>query len=172
MISENEIFPIGQIVKPHGVNGELSFTFTTDVFDEEKTAFFILEVNGIYVPFFIESYRFKSNSTGLLKLEDINNEIQAKALSGTTIYLPKTYLDKVESTDVELDYFVGFEIVDANAGSIGAITEVDQTTENALFVIGYGEDEMLIPIGEDYIVEIDHDNKVLYVSLPDGLLEL
>ena len=75
MISLDEIFPIGQINKPHGVNGELSFTFSSDVFDTEEIPYLIMEIEGIPVPFFIEEYRFKPPVSALTKrpLRDWNN---------------------------------------------------------------------------------------------------
>ena len=33
MIKKDEVFKIGVFNKPHGVKGELSFTFTDDIFD-------------------------------------------------------------------------------------------------------------------------------------------
>lgn len=172
MISKEEIFPIGQINKPHGVNGEMSFSFTSDVFDTEDVPYLIFDMQGIFVPFFIDEYRFKSNETALIKFEGINSDEKARSFSGLTIFLPKKYLDKVEDTAIELDYFVGFMLVDQQIGEIGIISEVDQTTENALFVIPKADDELLIPVGDEYIQEIDHDNKRIMVNLPLGLLEL
>lgn len=172
MILKEEVFPIGQIIKPHGVNGEMSFNFTTDVFDSEEVEFFIMELNGILVPFFIEEYRFKSNSTGLVKLSGVNSDEQAREFSGLTLFVSKDFLEKVEDTDIELDYFVGFQLIDKTKGLLGVVTEVDQTTENALFVIPTDDDELLIPVGDDYIEEIDHDKKIVYLNLPEGLLEI
>lgn len=172
MILKETIFPIGQIIKPHGVNGEMSFNFTSDVFDTEEVPYVIIEIQGIFVPFFIDEYRFKSNETALIKLEGVASDEKARTFSGSTVYLPKKYLEKVEDTEIELDYFVGFTLIDETKGEIGLILEVDQTTENALFVIGEGKDEMLIPVGDDYIIEIDHDHKRIIVNLPEGLLEL
>jgi 16S rRNA processing protein RimM len=172
MISKSSVFPIGQIAKPHGVNGEMSFSFTSDIFDREEVPFFIFEMDGILVPFFIEEYRFKGNTTGLLKLEDIDNEIQAREFAGLTIYLPNKFLEKVEDAEIELDYFAGFTLIDSEKGVLGVISEVDQTTDNVLFVIPTEDDELLIPAGEEYIEEIDHDKKIIYVKLPEGLLDL
>lgn len=172
MIFKDDVFPIGQIIKPHGVSGEMSFNFTSDVFDTEDIPFIILEMQGILVPFFIEEYRFKSGSTGLIKLDGIKNENQARALSGLTIFVQKKYLDKVEDAEIELDYFVGFDLIDAERGLLGNISEVDQTTDNVLFVIPNGDDELLIPAGEEYIEEIDHQKKTIRVRLPEGLLDL
>jgi 16S rRNA processing protein RimM len=172
MILKDEVFPIGQITKPHGVSGEMAFNFTSDVFDTEEIPFIILEIQGILVPFFIEEYRFKSNSTGLIKLDGIKTEEQVKSLSGLTIFIPKKYLDKVVDAEIEQDYFTGFSLVDNEKGLLGIISEVDQTTENVLFVIPKDDDELLIPAGEEYISEIDHEKKIIYLNLPEGLLDL
>jgi 16S rRNA processing protein RimM len=172
MISKAEVFPIGQIAKPHGVNGEMSFSFTSDIFDREEIPYFVFEIQGILVPFFLDDYRFKGSTTGLLKLDGITTEEQAREFYGLTIYLPKKFLEKVEHTEIEFDYFAGFTLVDAVKGSLGVIAEVDQTTDNVLFVIQTKDDELLIPAGEEYIENIDHDKKIIYVRLPEGLLDL
>ncbi len=172
MITQNEVFPIGQIIKPHGINGEMSFSFSSDIFDREDVLYFVLDMQGILVPFFLEEYRFKGSTTGLLKLEGVNSADAAAEFAGLTIYLPKKYLEKVDDAEIELDYFTGFSLVDAEKGLLGVISEVDQTTDNVLFVIPSSDDEMLIPAGEEYIEDIDHEKKIIYVRLPEGLLDL
>ena len=74
MITREELIRIGRFNKPHGVKGELSFTFTDDVFDRTECPYIVCEIDGIFVPFFIEEYRFKSDTTALIKLEDVDNE--------------------------------------------------------------------------------------------------
>ena len=63
-------------------------------------------------------------------------------------------------------------MTDAQKGLIGVIAEVDQSTENVLFVIPTENDELLIPFFEDLIEKIDHKKKMLFVNLPAGLLDL
>ncbi|MDD3078503.1 MAG: ribosome maturation factor RimM [Paludibacter sp.] len=172
MILKENLFPIGEINKPHGVNGEMSFSFSTDVFDKEDITYFIIEMDGIPVPFFIEEYRFKTNSTGLLMFDGIDTDEKARNFMGKIIYLEKKHLDKVENDEIGVEYFEGFTLIDTEHGAIGVISEVDQTTENVLFIVEKDGEELLIPVGEDYVKEIDHENKILYVSLPEGLLEL
>lgn len=172
MILKTEVFPIGQITKPHGVNGEMSFSFSSDVFDREDVAYFVFEIQGLLVPFFIEQYRFRSNSTGLLTLDGVESDEQARAFAGLTIFVPKKFLEKVEDAEIELDYFAGFSLIDVEKGLLGVISEVDQTTDNVLFVIPKDDDELLIPAGEEYIEAIDHEKKTILVRLPEGLLDL
>ena len=70
MIERDELIKIGRFNKPHGVKGELSFTFTDDVFDRTDCPYIVCEIDGIFVPFFIEEYRFKSDTTGEKDFEE------------------------------------------------------------------------------------------------------
>ena len=72
MIKKDEVFKIGVFNKPHGVKGELSFTFTDDIFDRVDGEYLICLLDGILVPFFIEEYRFKSDNVALIKFERID----------------------------------------------------------------------------------------------------
>ena len=54
MITREELIRIGRFNKPHGVKGELSFTFTDDVFDRTECSYIVCEIDGIFVPFFVE----------------------------------------------------------------------------------------------------------------------
>lgn len=57
---------------------------------------------------------------------------------------------------------VGFEIED-DGRVVGKIAQVDESTINTLAIM---EDERMIPLHEDFIVEIDEDARILRVNLP------
>lgn len=171
MITKEEIFRIGKIEKVHGLNGELSFNFTTDVFDTAESSFIILEIDGIFVPFFIENYRFKSDSTGLIKFDGVNSDMKARELVSCDMYLPNSFLAEMEDSEVGLEYFKGFNLMEGTQ-LIGGIIDVDESTENALFIVDRDGEDLLIPVVDEYILEIDHENRTLYVELPEGLLDL
>ena len=82
MIKREDVYRIGQLERPHGVRGEITFRFVDDVFDRVETDHLLIELDGILVPFFIEEYRFKSNEVALLKFEDIDTQMQAREISG------------------------------------------------------------------------------------------
>ena len=56
---------------------------------------------------------------------------------------------------------VGFEIED-DGRVVGKIAQVDESTINTLAIL---EDERMIPLHEDFIVEIDEDARILRVNL-------
>lgn len=171
MILKEDLFPVGELNKPHGLNGEMSFSFTTDVFDQVEAPFFVIEIQGILIPFYITSYRFKSETTGLIKFEGIDTEEKARELYACALYLPKKYIDQAETTDIGLEYFIGFTVIEGSK-QIGIIKDIDDSTENALFIVDSLDGETLIPVVDEYITDIDHAEKIIYMELPDGLLEL
>ena len=80
MIKLDDIFKLGRFYTPHGICGEINFSFTDDIFDRTESPYWVVEIDGIFVPFFVESYRFRGETTALVKIEDINDEQAAKLL--------------------------------------------------------------------------------------------
>ena len=68
MIKKEDVFKIGQFAKPHGIKGEIALVTNSDVFDDSDDPYIICEMDGILVPFFIEEYRYETDTVILLKL--------------------------------------------------------------------------------------------------------
>jgi len=175
MIRENEIFKIGKLIKPHGVKGEIAFSFDNDVFDRVDCPYLICKIDGIFVPFFLKEYRFKGSDTALVTFDDIDSEDKAQRLSGIEVYFPRKYYENENDTNDEINYswnfFLGFRVMDEKAGDLGIIEAVDESTINTLFIVVNGDKEYIIPATEDFITGIDAKEKILYLSLVDGLIE-
>ena len=171
MIKKEEVFKIGIINKPHGVKGEVSFTFTDDIFDRvEDCDYLVLLLDGILVPFFIEEYRFRSDNVALVKFEGIDSTEKARTLTNVEVYYPVKFMDDQEEIS-SWNYFIGFRVEDIHHGCLGTVVDVDDATKNVLFVIENGDEEVLLPAHEEFILDIDRKKKILKVDIPDGLLE-
>lgn len=171
MIKKEEVFKIGVINKPHGVKGEVSFSFTDDIFDRvEDCDYLILMMNGILVPFFWEEYRFKSDNVALVKFEGIDTAERAKMFTNVEVYFPKKYMDEQDEI-TSWNFFVGFQVNDVRHGALGEIVDVDDATMNVLFVIEKEGEELLLPAHEEFILDLDKKNRVLTVEIPEGLLD-
>lgn len=173
MIKREDVYKIGLFNKPHGINGELQFTFTDDVFDRVECDYLICMLDGILVPFFIEEYRFRSDSTALVKLEGVDTAERARMFTNVEVFFPKALAEKDSNDELTWDFFVGLRIVDVHHGALGTITEVDNSTINTLFVVETNDgNELLIPAQEDFIEGIDPDAGVVTVDLPEGLVDM
>ena len=165
------VVSIGRLGKPHGVKGEITFTFTSDVWDRAEVDYLILMVDGILVPFFLEEYRFRGEHTALLKFVDLDSIEAIQEIIGAEVYIEESQMEGMASADVDYtwEYFVGFHVEDAVAGDLGEIVRVDESTENVLFELAAGQ---LLPAVENFIEDIDHERRIIRMSLPEGLLEL
>ena len=118
MITREELIGIGVYNKPHGIAGEISATVDVDVDVLSGFSCLVSEIDGIYVPFFVNACRPKSHETVLLTIDGISNEQEATKLVNHEIYALKRDYDMLDDeTDADalpLDYFIGFviELVD------------------------------------------------------------
>ena len=173
MIKKEEVYKIGIFNKPHGIHGELQFTFTDDIFDRVDCDYLICLLDGIFVPFFIEEYRFRSDSTALVKLEGIDTAERARMFTNVDVYFPVKHAEEAEDGELSWNFFVGFRMEDVRHGELGEVVEVDTTTVNTLFVVEQEDgEELLVPAQEEFIVEINQEKKLITVELPEGLLNL
>lgn len=172
MIRREDVYKIGIFNKPHGIHGELSFTFTDDVFDRVEGDYLICLLDGIFVPFFIEEYRFRSDSTALVKLEGVDTAERARMFTNIEVYFPARHAQEAGPGELSWDFFVGFRVEDVQHGELGEVVEVDNSTVNTLFVIEKDGNELLLPAQEEFIVDIDRMHRVMTVNIPEGLLSL
>lgn len=173
MIRNNEVFKIGRIGKPHGVKGETTLQFADDVFDRVDAAYLVIEIDGILVPFFIEEYRFRSDSVALMKFCDIDTMEQARQITGCNVFFPYSLTDS-DDDSVTWAEIIGYHIIDTATGKdIGSITAVDDTTINVLFEVETtGGENVLIPASDDLIQGIDTKQRAIDMIIPKGILDL
>ena len=176
MITREELILIGHYNKPHGVTGEISATVEVDIDVLRQLSCLVSEMDGIFVPFFVNSCRPKSSETVLLTIDGISSEQEVSRLVNHDIFaLKRDYRQESEDEDADgypLDFFIGFEIRDTDGTTIGTITDVDEQTENAIFIISRDDEEIMVPASDDLIVEFDLDKKLMVMDLPQGLLDL
>lgn len=174
MIQEKNLIEVGKILKPHGVKGEMTFLFNQREFAEADNNFYFFLLDGLFVPFFVEEFRFNSNVSACVKIEEINTVEEAINYNDTLLYLPKELigeLDKEEQFESEWEQFIGYTVFDDNNAIIGVIKSVDSSTINVLFIVANKDEDILIPATTDFILEINQTEMQIYLSLPEGLLD-
>ena len=170
MIKEQEVYKIGLIGKAHGVKGELSIQIDDDIFDRVDAEYLVLKLDGIFVPFFMEEYRFKSDSVALVKFEGVDTQERARELTGVEVYFPRELAEQDEEAELSYAALVGYTLIDDNSGKpVGTIAYVDEQTINIMFEL---EDGRLIPASEELIVDVDQKNRTITLDIPVGILDL
>ncbi len=168
MLKKEDFVYFGRLTKPHGTKGEIGINGDGIILGEDCD-FVACELDGILVPFFLESCRGKNNDTIIVKFEHLDSAESVRFLTNCATYIPREWIDEEENYTWK--YFVGFTAEDETVGELGEITDVDDTTINTLFVVDYNGEELLVPAGEEMIKEIDHEQRIIRFNLPEGLIE-
>lgn len=166
---------IGQIMRPHGVRGELRMKVRTDyperVIQDLKTVY--LGRNPLHQEadaYELESARFHKDHL-LLKFAGIDDRTEAEMLRGLRVMVDIDDAVPLEEDEFYLYEVIGLTVRTADDIELGTIRSVIETGANDVYVVkGRAYGEVLIPAHDETIVEIDFDAGVLTVSLPDGLL--
>lgn len=174
MITQEEVIEIGRTLKPHGIKGEISISINNDNINEKTAPYFILNIDNILVPFFIKNIRFKSSETALVLFDGVETEELARSLGGNTVYLHKKFTAGFVDDEDEggLAEFIGYTIIDENKNVIGEIIDIDDNTENVLFIVAANNDELYIPATDDFIIEINDNTQTIQMQLPKGLVNM
>ena len=178
MIQESQLIEVGYITKLHGLKGEMQVTVTDTVFDDvKKCPYLVCQLDGIFVPFFLAGYRFRSDTSMLLTFEDIDSQEKAQLFCGHTLYFDRRCFTKQEAKDYdtaaeeELGY-IGYQLIDTELGPIGEITGIDDQTANVLFLVDRNGEEIMIPAADDLVEAIDDDARTIIMHLPVGLINM
>lgn len=171
-MTKEESFYIGYITKTKGLKGELQLYFEFEDYQDLDLDVIFLELNGKMVPFFVASHKLYENSTGLFYFDDVDHVDKAQPLVKKKAYLPLS--KKPEREDDEFYYtdLKGFIAVDETLGELGEIIEVNEYPQQFVATVTYQNKEILFPLNEDFIVEIDDEENILTLDLPEGLLDI
>ena len=175
MIKKEDIVAIGKFQKTHALKGELNALLDIDGDYAADGHPLIIDIDGIYVPFYAETVRPKGAESFLVKLRDLDYQEKAQEHVNKEIFgLRSDLVEYFDDPDMEIVAdFVGYKVVDSRLGEIGSIEDVDDSTANVLFVVATDDGETVyIPVVEEFINAVDDERKVVETTLPEGLVDL
>ena len=167
-----EYFKIGKLVAAFGVKGEMILKHSLGKKSALKglKAIFIEEQKQSFIPWFIISAKSKSEDEIYIQLEGIDSREAALKLIQKEAWLPEEDFKKQASSSSPLS-FLGFSIID-NGNDLGPILELIEQPHQLLCRIEIDEKEVLIPLNEQTLQKVDTKKKQVFVTLPDGLLDI
>ncbi len=169
---KDDCFYLGIITKQIGYKGLIDIFLDVDEPENYNNIDSVFVDFGTdLVPFFIEKIQLKNNHA-TVKFEDIDINI-IPALIKKEVYLPLEFLPKLDGNKFYFHEIINFEIIDKNFGKIGYISSVLEYPAQSIFqVLTPDNKEVLIPIVDEIIVEVDRINKCILIDAPEGLIEM
>lgn len=172
-MQKSECFALGKITKTHALKGEVIIYLDVDQPESyQNLEAVFLDIKGQLVPYIIEEIQVKGKKS-IVKFEDISSIEEAESIVNTDAYLPLSALPELSDNQFYYHEVIGYEMIDAGNGQpIGTLKAIYESPGQDLFAIEIEGKEALVPIVDDFIVEIIHTEKKIKIVLPDGLLDV
>ncbi|MFO8022666.1 MAG: ribosome maturation factor RimM [Perlabentimonas sp.] len=171
-MKQPQLTEVGVIKRTHGVNGEVQVIWNNDFKpDNAELESVFLQIEGIPIPFFIKKLRNKGINDSLVLFDEVESIEQANEIMGLSIYAE--IIRKEEPDEIFLDDLVGYTIISSNGVQVGTIEELQDYAGNLVFqIVNTAGHETLIPATSDFILELDEEEKILIMELPEGLIDI
>jgi 16S rRNA processing protein RimM len=163
---------IGKVTRLHGYKGELSLKLDpeySDLFEDQEYVF--LELNKKPVPHFIDAVRYTAQGYALVFFEGVTDQATAERLRGAFVYVDAEAIP-AEYDENSIRRFSGYQVIDISEGDLGLVSSVVEHPGNSFLVIDREDGEVLIPLIDPIIKEIDDEHKIIRIEAPDGLISL
>jgi 16S rRNA processing protein RimM len=158
---------IAQVLKSNGREGELLVGFVgiaPEDIDLEEPVF--IEFDGLPVPFYFESFTPRGNTRALVRLTGVRNLTDAEELVGRDVCAED---DLYEDEEEDL---TGWAVLDADGTEVGIVTAHEDIPGNPCIWVETGHGEVLVPLREELVLDLDEQKETLRMTIPEGLLDL
>ena len=163
MITTEQVIAIGRITRTHGKRGEIQCLMDNEYWDNADATFLILSIDNILVPFRVLDWRGKGSDSLIFQLDRITDEQTAQQFIGNQAYMLKSDISEEDEIMPTWQSLLGYRVLDTDQGELGTITDVDETTINTLVTLNHSQ---LIPLHEDFIINIEPDKQLITICLP------
>lgn len=169
----DDCYYLGYVKKQHGLDGEVSlYLDADDPTRYKKLGSVLLEVKGLLVPFFIDQISIKQGQV-IVRFTNTKTLADAEMLVGCAIYLPLEMLPPLTGKNAFYYHEIeGYEVFDTEKGLIGQVATVYDNPRQAIISIMAGSKEILVPVDDKIILEVDKKERKLHIQAPEGLIDL
>ncbi|MCX6281566.1 MAG: ribosome maturation factor RimM [Bacteroidetes bacterium] len=168
-----DFYYLGKILKTVGNKGQLMVHLDVDEPENyQKLESVYLDVYGERIPFFITGIELRSRNAAIMTFADVFSADEAEDYAGREMFLPLADLPDLTGNQFYFHEIEGFTVIDTVFGEIGIVESVLDLNPQALFQIRSGEKEILVPVVDQVIKEIDRENKIIRIEAPEGLIDI
>ncbi len=167
--SEPEFLVVGQIVRPHGVRGEVGMKIMT-AYPERLAQLKKLYVGPDHKPYAVKRMRRHMDGV-IIHLEGISDRNEAETLRGLFVYVHIDDAVPLEEGEYYLFQIEGMRVVTDTGQELGHLTDVIETGANDVYVVTTPDNqEILLPAIPQVILQVDTTAGAMTVHLLEGLI--
>jgi 16S rRNA processing protein RimM len=173
MRDSEELIPVGKIIGPHGIKGQMKLHSYSGNFNSLIAARYVTLKSPTST---LQEYTincFKANSgkfiIGFTGIDDIN---LVQSFVGNEVCLRRSQLPGLEEDEYYWSDLIGLQVFIDDGDLLGTIVDIFETGSSDVYVVKREGREYLIPAIADVIKTIDPAGGKVIITPLDGLLDL
>lgn len=171
-MEHNGFYFLGYVARAHGVQGKVVIKMESGNPAQYKKLKNLFIETGTELQEYPVSSVSVSGLQAIVGLAGVTDMDTAQTFVRKQVFLPLSYLPKLGKNKLYLHEAIGMEVIDSELGPLGVIQKVLDLPEQPVAQMEVKGKEVLFPLVSEFIVQVDRKDQKLYVSLPDGLVDL
>ena len=167
----SDLVQLGELIKAHGLNGEIKLFLYNKKSDILKKGLKICLEKESVLSYLEVEYLKDFNKYKLIKFISINDRMKAESFNESKIFLSRKEFPKLEKGNFYLIDVLGFNVIDEYDCNYGKVLDIIILPTNNSILINYNNKEIIIPIIEEFVKLFDFDNKIVIVKNIEGFLK-
>ena len=166
-----DFFRVGVIANTHGIRGEVKvFPTTDDVkrFDYLKEAYIDTGKEKIKVE--VSNVRYFKNLV-IVKFKGIDNINDIERYKGKDLLVTRENALPLEEGEYYLADIIGANVYTEDGNLFGSLEDVIETGANLVYSVQHEGKEVLLPVIDDCVKEVNVEEKKVIVHIMKGLLD-
>lgn len=165
-----ELIEIGKIVNTHGLRGEVKIVPWLD-YPEVFEAFDKVYTEDGKKTFKIKHVKYQKANI-IVKFDGLDDINEAERLKNTILFVEKSLFDDLPEGTYLIADIIGLEVFEDGV-SFGHVTDVFSTGSNDVYVVEQkGSKQLLLPIIDGVLEEVNIAEGYINVRIPAGLLDI
>ncbi len=163
---------IGWVVRPHGRRGDLVVRPQSS---EAEGIFCIGDVffvrDGVTTVMTVNSLRWHKGDV-LLKVDGVSDRSTAETYRGCQVEVDREDLQPLDEDTYYEEDLIGCRLITASGDHVGTIDEVLRTGGVDVLIVASDDGRWMMPATREIMVSVDVHEKMIEVSLLEGLRDL
>lgn len=164
---------VGKVVNSHGIRGELKIVPETDFperFDKGNSLIIVNSQNK-QTPVTVKSSRLHKN-VFIVLFDQFSNINDVEKYKGSLLKIEAKNQKPLEEGEYYYHEIIGCKVVTEEEQELGLVSEVLTPGANDVWVVSLPKGkQLLLPVIDDVILNVDIPNKTIRIHLMEGLLE-
>ena len=164
-----DFLEVGKIINTHGLRGEVKIATWTDAPEDfEELEYVVAVQRGKETRLDIENVKYQKNNI-IVKFKQLTVIEEAETYKNAVLKVPREALGELPEGVYYIADLLDCQVWDER-GLIGTLVDVFSTGSNDVYDIKReGKRNLLVPIIDGVLQNVDIDNKKIIIKVPEGL---